>query len=71
MHAWRNPEHERALAERLRAWDFAEVSCSSEVAPRIKLLQRAETAVVDAYLAPVVRATSSACVRVPGASGCS
>jgi 5-oxoprolinase (ATP-hydrolysing) len=30
------------------------VSCSAELAPLIKLLPRAETAVVDAYLAPVI-----------------
>jgi len=55
MHAYRNPAHERALAGVLRAAGFRHVSLSSELAPLIKLLPRAETAVVDAYLSPVIR----------------
>lgn len=55
MHAYRNPEHERALAAVLRAAGLRHVSLSSELAPLIKLLPRAETAVVDAYLSPLVR----------------
>jgi 5-oxoprolinase (ATP-hydrolysing) len=54
MHAYRNPAHEHALAQVLREAGFGHVSLSSELAPLIKLLPRAETAVVDAYLAPVV-----------------
>ena len=54
MHAWRNPEHERALAEVLRAAGFEHVSLSSDLAPFLGLLPRVETAVVDAYLAPVL-----------------
>ncbi|HEX8906886.1 MAG TPA: hydantoinase B/oxoprolinase family protein, partial [Longimicrobiaceae bacterium] len=55
MHAYRNPAHERALAEVLHAAGFRHVSLSSDLAPLIKLLPRAETAVVDAYLSPVIR----------------
>jgi 5-oxoprolinase (ATP-hydrolysing) len=55
MHAYRNPAHERALAGVLREAGFRHVSLSSELAPLIKLLPRAETAVVDAYLSPVIR----------------
>lgn len=54
MHAYRNPAHERALEEVLRFAGFRHVSLSSSIAPLIKLLPRAETAVVDAYLSPVV-----------------
>jgi len=54
MHAWRNPEHERALAEMLLAAGFEHVSLSSDLAPFLGLLPRAETAVVDAYLGPVL-----------------
>jgi 5-oxoprolinase (ATP-hydrolysing) len=54
MHSYRNAEHERAVAERLRAAGLAHVSVSSDLAPFLKLLPRAETAVVDAYLAPVI-----------------
>ncbi len=54
MHAWRNPAHERALAEALRRAGFEHVSIASDLWPLIKLLPRAETAVVDAYLGPLV-----------------
>jgi 5-oxoprolinase (ATP-hydrolysing) len=53
-HAFRDPAHERALAEALRSAGFRHVSLSSELAPFIGLLARAETAVVDAYLGPVI-----------------
>ncbi len=54
MHSYRNPVHERALAACLRELGVEHVSCSSELASRIKLLPRAQTTVVDAYLAPVL-----------------
>ena len=55
MHAFRNPRHEQRLAERLRRLGFAHVACSADLARRIKLLPRLETAVVDAYLGPLVQ----------------
>jgi len=54
MHAWVNPAHERELARALRSAGFAHVCCSAALAPRIKILPRATTAVVEAYLAPVL-----------------
>lgn len=54
MHSYVNPEHERRLAEYLLKNGFHHVSCSSDLAPFIKILPRAETAVVDAYLSPVI-----------------
>jgi 5-oxoprolinase (ATP-hydrolysing) len=54
MHAWKNPAHERAVGEALCRAGFEHVSLSSDLAPFLKLLPRAETAVVDAYLASVV-----------------
>ena len=54
LHAWRNPEHERALGDALREAGFEHVSLSSDIAPFLKVLPRAETALVDAYLAPVI-----------------
>ncbi len=53
-HSFRNPIHERALADMLTSLGFAHVSVSSDLAPRIKLLDRAETAVVDVYIGPVI-----------------
>ena len=55
LHSYRNPTHEHALRDHLRQRGFTHVSCSSELAPFIKILHRAETAVVDAYLAPVIQ----------------
>ncbi len=54
MHSYRDPAHERALGAMLREEGFRYVSLSSELAPLIKLLPRAETAVVDAYLSPIL-----------------
>lgn len=54
MHSYSNPAHEEALGELLREAGFRHVSLSSRLAPLIKLLPRAETAVVDAYLSPIL-----------------
>ncbi|MBL9154165.1 MAG: hydantoinase B/oxoprolinase family protein [Verrucomicrobiales bacterium] len=54
LHSYRNPVHERLVRDRLLALGFEHVSLSSDLAPLIKLLPRAETAVVDATLTPVL-----------------
>ncbi len=54
MHAWCNPEHERALAAHVRKAGFSQVSVSHEVSPLIKLVGRGDTTVVDAYLTPIL-----------------
>ncbi|MFE3661074.1 hydantoinase B/oxoprolinase family protein [Streptomyces sp. NPDC059165] len=55
MHGYRNPAHEKAVAEAARALGFTQVSCSHEVSPLIKLVPRGDTTVVDAYLSPILR----------------
>ena len=55
MHAYRYPEHERAVATLARQMGFAQVSVSHEVSPLIKLVGRGDTTVVDAYLSPILR----------------
>src|SRR4051794_19992997 len=55
MHGWRWTAHEAALAEMARSVGFSQVSASHEVEPLIKLIGRGDTAVVDAYLSPVLR----------------
>ncbi|MGP3974867.1 hydantoinase B/oxoprolinase family protein [Streptomyces sp. 8N114] len=55
LHAYRHPAHEREVARLARAAGFAQVSCSHEVSPLIKLVSRGDTTVVDAYLSPVLR----------------
>lgn len=54
MHSYRNPRHEEELGAVLRDEGFEHVSLSAELAPLIKLLPRAETAVADAYLSPIL-----------------
>ncbi|MBB4105735.1 hydantoinase B/oxoprolinase family protein [Allorhizobium borbori] len=55
MHAYRFPTHEKQAAEIARRIGFTQVSVSHEVSPLIKLVGRGDTAVVDAYLSPVLR----------------
>src|SRR5262245_19354952 len=55
MHAYRHPEHERAVAALARELGFPQVSVSHEVSPLIKLVGRGDTTVVDAYLSPILR----------------
>ncbi|MGR7997152.1 hydantoinase B/oxoprolinase family protein [Xanthobacter sp. ZOL 2024] len=55
MHAYRYPEHEKAVAEIARQVGFAQVSVSHEVSPLMKLVGRGDTTVVDAYLSPILR----------------
>ena len=55
MHAWKNPAHEAALADLVRAMGFGQVSVSHEVSPLVKLVGRGDTTVVDAYLSPILR----------------
>ncbi len=55
MHAYRYPEHEKAVAALAREMGFAQVSVSHEVSPLIKLVGRGDTTVVDAYLSPILR----------------
>jgi 5-oxoprolinase (ATP-hydrolysing) len=54
MHSWIDPRHERAVGSLLRGLGFERVSLSSDLAPLIRVLPRAQTAVVNAYLAPVI-----------------
>ena len=55
MHAYLNDEHERQLAAFARELGFTNISRSSEVAPLIKLVPRAETTTLDAYLNPILQ----------------
>ncbi len=57
LHSYANPEHERAVAQRVRAAlpDIA-ISVSHEILPEIKEYPRTSTTVINAYVQPVVRA---------------
>jgi len=54
LNSFVNPEHERVIAEIAKEFSFASVSISSSVSPLIKLVSRADTTVLDAYLNPVL-----------------
>lgn len=54
MHAWKYPDHEKAVAKVCRKIGFSQVSVSHEVSPLIKLVGRGDTTVVDSYLSPIL-----------------
>jgi 5-oxoprolinase (ATP-hydrolysing) len=56
LHSDLNPAHELAASEIARAAGFADVTLSHEASPLPRFVPRAETAIADAYLTPVLRA---------------
>jgi len=54
LHAYRNPDHERILRDALAQAGIPHLSVSHQLSPTIKLLPRSRTALVNAYLAPVI-----------------
>ncbi len=54
INAYVNPVHEIQLAKILEEEGFRFISTSTELSPLIKILNRAETTVVNAYLSPIV-----------------
>ena len=56
LHGYLHPGHERMVGELAREVGFDRVTLSSDIAPEIGLVVRAETAVVDAFVTPVLRA---------------
>lgn len=54
MHSYLNNTHETQLANALEKAGFAYVSASAALAPSIKILPRAKTALINAYLSPQV-----------------
>ena len=55
LHAYRNPIHELIVGEIAREVGFREVVLSHQVSPSIKIVPRAESTVLDAYLNPILR----------------
>jgi 5-oxoprolinase (ATP-hydrolysing) len=54
LHSYKNPIHEKALGEAFQRENIDYVSVSHVLSPQIKILPRAETTVVNAYLHPVI-----------------
>jgi N-methylhydantoinase A len=56
LHSYRNPQHERRMAEILRAEAAdVEVTISSDLSREIREYERTSTAVIDAYIKPGIR----------------
>ena len=76
LHAYADPAHEAAVAERLRAAGHL-VSVSSEILPEYREYERTSTTVVNAYIAPVVsgylgrleKRSGARAIRIMGSNG--
>ena len=67
LHGFRFTEHEDLVAEMARAAGFAQVSTSHDCSALIKFVARGDTAVVDAYLSPILlRYTERVAAHLPG-----
>jgi 5-oxoprolinase (ATP-hydrolysing) len=67
IHGYRYPKHEQALADLARELGFDQVSSSHEASQLVKLTNRGDTTVVDAYLSPVLaRYVNSVRSALPG-----
>ncbi len=56
MHAYANPEHERAALDRLRArMPDAYVSASSDVLPQVRFYERTSTTVLNVAVGPILK----------------
>jgi N-methylhydantoinase A len=70
LFAFRDPSHERAVADELRRrLPRARVVASHEVAPEFREYERASTTAVDAYLGPAVSGYLEALGRACGETG--
>lgn len=56
MHAYAHPDHERQAMKIAKDIGFTQISASHDVSPLIKLVNRGDTSVADAYLSPVLKA---------------
>jgi N-methylhydantoinase A len=70
LHAYRDPAHERAVAQELRRrLPAAHVVASHEVAPEFREYERASTTAADAYLGPVASRYLGALAEACAAAG--
>jgi 5-oxoprolinase (ATP-hydrolysing) len=69
MHAYAFPDHEREAAALAHMAGFTQISASHEVSPLVKLVGRGDTAVVDAYLSPLLRRYVDRVAKAFAASG--
>ncbi|MBX9668456.1 MAG: hydantoinase B/oxoprolinase family protein [Candidatus Obscuribacterales bacterium] len=55
MHSYLFPQHEKKCQELARKIGFGTVSMSHELSPLIRLIERGDTTVADAYLSPILQ----------------
>jgi 5-oxoprolinase (ATP-hydrolysing) len=55
IHAYACPRHEEMVAEVAAELGFSQISLSGKIMPRVKLVSRGDTTMVDAYLTPHIR----------------
>ena len=55
MHSYLNPIHEKQIAQIAADEGFEQISISHEISPLMKLVGRADTTVIDAYLSPILK----------------
>ena len=55
MHSYLNPIHEKRVAQIAASEGFKQISVSHEISPLMKLVGRADTTVIDAYLSPILK----------------
>ena len=55
IHSYLNTSHEKKIAKIAKQIGFSQISTSAGVSKLIKLVSRGDTAVVDAYLSPILR----------------
>ncbi len=67
MHGYRHTAHEALAARVAREVGFTQVSASHESSPLMKFVSRGDTAVVDAYLSPILqRYVDQVAAQMPG-----
>jgi len=54
LNSYVNPEHEQELGHRVKEVGIPSVTLSSEISPEVHYLRRTQTALVNAYLSPVL-----------------
>ena len=54
LNSYKNPSHENQLFDELLKSKFPFVTCSHKLSSQVKILPRAETAVANAYLSPII-----------------
>ena len=67
MNSYRNPRHEQMVKKSLKSHGYGYLSVSSELAGEIGILARAQTSVVNAYLAKIIEDYLSGVLSAVGA----